>query len=722
MRKRAELALSVLVWAVLLVGNGPAWAQSAAPCADPRIVQIQDQAPNLLMVVDQSSSMTSNTIVVDGVLRTLWDVVEQIVRDISSWSHEPGLCVAGSSPRSCDRVRMGLHFWSDAKRGAIVPAEGTTAGAIEAVWGSAIGSTQLHQGAQQIRDEAALRDSERANVAIFLTDGKADNAWTTRQAVRILCEVQRDPVAPVATYAVGFGNETHGALDALLGASGGTRGTCCRGVGCSLSNLAQLVDPCAYHDHELAQRDALVAEFEALLSPGELANFQALYQHLTTFNPSARTDSSLYGSPSAWRAVDHKIDVALDYALFLGWDETATTLTARRDWLARMHDTLSWVIRHDYSSSSWERSNDGLHPADLSAYLELRAEDDGSTHLHPSFTCGGGITATSAHELQTALQGILGSLQCTFPLNLLSEAIAAPEPTSFTHVRLDLPSFGLLTIPHVSDATGQRSLVDQIELSGLAAAYTPPVDEESADGDFSNDGWDWANPGRTAVQLTGDVCALIAADFVTSVETKVCEPCSNVGQICDVPGGVGRCGQGVITCDTSTGTATCSQLMRPMPEICNGVDDDCDGQVDDLARNREDWSAARWSLGALQSSIDTDPTHPLPKPRVEGYDCAGRDACGCRDNHPDDYGGLGETEAEEFESFLVYHATHRSYCGCGEGLSVEPTAAVDPAVPEAQQPACAAGAAHLGGGAAAGTAALGCVLIGLLGLRRRRRR
>jgi hypothetical protein len=67
------------------------------------------------------------------------------------------------------------------------------------------------------------------------------------------------------------------------------------------------------------------------------------------------------------------------------------------------------------------------------------------------------------------------------------------------------------------------------------------------------------------------------ADLVTSVEGV---ECSGAGQPCDT-GKPGVCAFGVTEC--SQDQVSCTQLLQPSPEKCNGVDDDCDGHVDDGA-------------------------------------------------------------------------------------------------------------------------------------------
>ena len=50
------------------------------------------------------------------------------------------------------------------------------------------------------------------------------------------------------------------------------------------------------------------------------------------------------------------------------------------------------------------------------------------------------------------------------------------------------------------------------------------------------------------------------------------------GDGCDT-GKLGACAAGILTC--TGGQAVCKQVVQPSPEKCNGVDDDCDGNVDE---------------------------------------------------------------------------------------------------------------------------------------------
>lgn len=67
-------------------------------------------------------------------------------------------------------------------------------------------------------------------------------------------------------------------------------------------------------------------------------------------------------------------------------------------------------------------------------------------------------------------------------------------------------------------------------------------------------------------------------DIVTSVEGV---ECSGGGVACDT-GKQGVCAQGISQCD-DTGTLQCLQLFQPADELCDAVDNNCNGVVDDSA-------------------------------------------------------------------------------------------------------------------------------------------
>jgi hypothetical protein len=66
-------------------------------------------------------------------------------------------------------------------------------------------------------------------------------------------------------------------------------------------------------------------------------------------------------------------------------------------------------------------------------------------------------------------------------------------------------------------------------------------------------------------------------DLVTSVDGV---QCGGAGLSCDT-GKAGLCGRGISDC--KAGVLGCQPITDPQPEVCNGLDDDCNGKIDDGA-------------------------------------------------------------------------------------------------------------------------------------------
>jgi hypothetical protein len=99
--------------------------------------------------------------------------------------------------------------------------------------------------------------------------------------------------------------------------------------------------------------------------------------------------------------------------------------------------------------------------------------------------------------------------------------------------------------------------------------------------------------------------------------------------------GVGRCRQGLQFC-APDGTATCVGEIRPAPEICNGLDDNCEGNADEglgsitCGVGECQRTVTRCVSGAVQSCV---PALPVPEEcsNTADDDCDGavNDGCNC---------------------------------------------------------------------------------------------
>jgi MYXO-CTERM domain-containing protein len=84
---------------------------------------------------------------------------------------------------------------------------------------------------------------------------------------------------------------------------------------------------------------------------------------------------------------------------------------------------------------------------------------------------------------------------------------------------------------------------------------------------------DWEGANATSWPDDGDFNDKVF--YVTGVT------CNGGGQTCDT-GKLGVCAAGMTDCDTGT-SIICRQQIQPSMEVCNNLDDDCNGQVDDGA-------------------------------------------------------------------------------------------------------------------------------------------
>jgi MYXO-CTERM domain-containing protein len=80
--------------------------------------------------------------------------------------------------------------------------------------------------------------------------------------------------------------------------------------------------------------------------------------------------------------------------------------------------------------------------------------------------------------------------------------------------------------------------------------------------------------------------------------------CTSSGVACDT-GQRGACSKGILTCDPG-GRQVCSQTVFPQAETCNGIDDDCNGLVDEnLEQGCYDGPAGTRGVGVCLAGVKT---------------------------------------------------------------------------------------------------------------------
>mgnify|MGYP006190062701 FL=1 len=146
--------------------------------------------------------------------------------------------------------------------------------------------------------------------------------------------------------------------------------------------------------------------------------------------------------------------------------------------------------------------------------------------------------------------------------------------------------------------------------------------------------------------------------------------------------------------DATTGTPQCMPTYAPYPEICNGLDDDCDGTTDMMSVS---WSNPQFA------------NYSLP-PEHAGLDCNQINVCRCAD---------GATETHDGTSWATFLDSWEGVCQCGESLEAEYTPAATPAASGADDLSPSACSAVSRGTVPASLLAL--VALGLMVLVRRTR-
>ena len=167
--------------------------------------------------------------------------------------------------------------------------------------------------------------------------------------------------------------------------------------------------------------------------------------------------------------------------------------------------------------------------------------------------------------------------------------------------------------------------------------------------------------GACGVGLQTCVAGVIVCTGNNNARDEVCDNIDNdcdgrtdedvpgVGDACDTGNG-GACGQGRQSCEL--GRLVCRGQLQGSPERCNGLDDDCNGVVDDalvgFGRDCQTGAAGICAPGVTQCVPDlSDPMNPTAAARCVAREAPADELCNGRDDDCDGEIDDGDPEAGE---------------------------------------------------------------------------
>lgn len=391
-------------------------------------------------------------------------------------------------------------------------------------------------------------------------------------------------------------------------------------------------------------------------------------------------------------------------------------------------------------SSCTYQPNELVDPCDLPQRNSTQKNGDAMLtsggSLKDSFNCRGNLQADNAQALKDTLLEIAGNVACTFPLEIPSDYPAgegADEDPEATRVEFNHAVFGQnIRVPGVDPSNPDKFYNDLVNVYGVSPTAAEP---------YRGEGWFFADQTRRSVRLTDRLCEEVKSDNIQVTETQVACLCENTGEACDVPCGTdpdagcemneegemvqsGRCRPGIYECNF--GVEFCQKFYAPQPEICNGIDDNCDGNIDNMetADPAQDMNDPNDGPGREFQEWDQNMSPLDARGISEGLFCAFQSVCVC-DGGAHDLGPIPNSLDNEWELILDEYEAKQTQCTCMAGLESGggATYGATPDEPGADDAAvCTVSAVHPEA-PSAGFGLLGLLgLLGLFNIRRQRRR
>ena len=315
-------------------------------------------------------------------------------------------------------------------------------------------------------------------------------------------------------------------------------------------------------------------------------------------------------------------------------------------------------------------------------------------------SCHGGVYVQNISEMNSVLYQALNRLDCSFRVERESGGI--PEDPRQMRVEIESASSGwIYHDDQMDDDDGWTYTTD-----GEAALVTLPSEycQGLAEGDIQTVSVEF---GCDCTEPTGDVCVnegvpegvCAVGEWACNMGEDICEPyepdvcpasCQDddwEGALCHrgeheditlqdfsspdelkdaLDGEVDRCEFGEIRCtlnEDGTEDIACEEAYRPMPEVCDGMDNSCSGEVDDIDQSWSDFYAGEGAFAGSQWDDASDLESLWQGPTCNET----QSLCVCDTPRTDPAGSPGGSVVEEFQSYL--EGWSADYCSCSPAVS-----------------------------------------------------
>lgn len=591
---------SALLATTLLAAPAFAWNFDDATCAPTEEYEADAIAiPQALVMLDQSYSMLS-----DNKWNQAVAAINTLTHDMNST--DPNALHFGLglfTTRGTNNDQLDIHIPVEAASNT----HNTIMAELSAL--SPQGRTPIAKAIEAMKDSNTIQNAPGSAAGILITDGEPDRVgWSgstlRNNSLRAACEHRA--VAPL--YVVGFGDGTDEDFNNALAAAGGT-GTCENGG-----------DPCASGDRQYDAgywddrcEGSIQADDDTAL---ENALNQLADELACTFDIEALT-----GSPANPE-----------------WDDPAQGCTNYDCLKIQLNGTANERVYHESSSMNptgwkWASSNHTEIRLLGSSCATLRSGglvDPSGPDIVVTRACmcvaptGNDCGASDMVPAPGTCECPVGTWTCTQGVDFCAPKDQCGQPRIGEGESCDNGQLGVCT------RTGETVCDDRLNLSCSAPHITPPENPEVTCDGLDND----CNGTVDDVEWDGDIC--------NPATMQPTGPGPNAGA-----GITNRCGIGKASCVDAV--AYCDALA-PMPEVCNGLDDDCDGVIDNLSTS---WSNPAFAEMSLEG-------------KYTPAACFQSDVCVCPD-------GPDSIEGETFPSYLEGWANGSGEpdptCICGVGLA-----------------------------------------------------